>query len=147
MRIKPIRSEADHREALLAIERCWNARPGTAEHDQLEVLATLVDVYEQSHAPIEPADAIEALRFRMEQQGLTRRDLLPYFRTRARVSEVLSRKRRLTLAAIRALHRGLGIPLDVLVAEPSPPARASHRAKSRPDRAARTTKTAAGASR
>ena len=96
MKIKPIRSKADHREALLAIERCWNARPGTAERDQLEVLATLVDVYEQEHAPIEPADAIEALLFRMEQQGLTRRDLLPYFRTRARVSEVLSCKRRLT---------------------------------------------------
>lgn len=118
MNIKPIRTEQDHAEALAEIERLWAAEPGSDEYDNLQVLAMLVDVYEKEHFSIEAPDAVEAIRFRMEQQGLTRNDLLAYFKTRSRVSEVLSRKRPLTLSMIRSLHRGLAIPLEVLVAEP-----------------------------
>ncbi|MGH7283684.1 MAG: helix-turn-helix domain-containing protein, partial [Polyangiaceae bacterium] len=118
MNIKPIHTEADHEKALREIERLWNAKRGSVEHDKLEVLSTLVDAYEREHVPILPPDPISAIVFRMEQQGLKRNDLLSYFGTRARVSEVLARKRTLTLAMIRALHAGLGIPADVLLAAP-----------------------------
>ena len=91
MNIKPIHTAADHKKALTEIERLWNAKPGTAAHDKLEVLGTLVDAYEREHVRIGPPDPVSAILFRMEQQGLTRNDLLPYFGTRARVSEVLAR--------------------------------------------------------
>ena len=116
MEIRPIRTEADHRRALKAIERLWNARPGTAQYDRLDVLATLVAAYEEKHHPIEAPDPIEAIRFRMEQLGLERKDLERYLGSRSRVSEVLSRKRRLSLRMIRSLHRELGIPAESLLA-------------------------------
>ena len=115
--IKPIRSKKDHAAALAEIELLWNAKPGTAEAERLDVLATLVDAYEAQATPILPPDPIEAIKFRMEQEGLTRKDLEGILGSRARVSEVLGRKRALTLPMIRGLHRDLQIPLDVLVAE------------------------------
>jgi HTH-type transcriptional regulator / antitoxin HigA len=122
--IKPIHTEADHAAALATIERLWDAKPGTRDGDALEVLATLVDAYERQHTPILPPDPVEAIKFRLEQQGKSRKDLEPILGTRARVSEVLSGRRKLSLAMIRGLHRALRIPLEVLVAEQvSAPAR------------------------
>jgi HTH-type transcriptional regulator/antitoxin HigA len=114
--IKPIRNAKQHRAALRQIELLWSARPGTPRHDRLEVLSTLVADYEERHHPIYPPDPVEAIRFRMEQLGLDRRGLEPSIGSRARVSEVLSRRRRLTLEMIRRLHRQLGIPAEVLLA-------------------------------
>ena len=129
MNIKPIHTKADHRAALAAIERLWDAEPGTPEFDRLDVLSTLVDAYERTHTPILPPDPVEAIKFRLEQQGQTRKVLEPILGTRARVSEVLSRKRALTLPMIRALNRELNIPLEILVAEASPrPVRRAKRA-------------------
>jgi HTH-type transcriptional regulator/antitoxin HigA len=117
--LKPIRTEAQHRAALKEIERLWDAPPRSAEHDRLEVLATLVEDYEDRHHPIYPPDPVEAIRFRIEQLGLDRKALEPAIGSRARVSEVLSRRRRLTLEMIRRLRDQLGIPADVLVGEPA----------------------------
>jgi HTH-type transcriptional regulator / antitoxin HigA len=114
MNIKPIRTKADHRAALKEVERLWDANPGTADGDRVDVLVTLIQSYEAKHFPIEAPDPIAAVTFMMEQKGLTRRDLEPAIGTRARVSEVLNRKRALTLPMIRALNRRLAIPLDVL---------------------------------
>lgn len=115
--IKPIRTKADHAAALAEIERLWDAKPGTPAGDRLEVLATLVDAYEGEHTPILPPDPIEAIKFRLEQQGKTRKDLEPIIGTRGRVAEILGRRRSLSLEMIRGLHRELDIPLAVLVAE------------------------------
>src|SRR6516165_2197557 len=100
--IKPIRSEADYEAAVADIERVWGARSGTPEGDRLDVMATLIDAYENEHHPIDPPDPIEAIKFRMEQQGLTRKDLEGIIGTRTRVSEVLGRKRGLSISMIRA---------------------------------------------
>ena len=115
MDIKPIHNEKQHRAALKEIERLWSALPGSPEHDRLEILATLVEAYEDKHHPVYPPDPVAAIRFRMEQLGLDRKALEPSIGSRARVSEVLSGKRSLTLAMIRRLHRRLGIPADVLL--------------------------------
>jgi HTH-type transcriptional regulator/antitoxin HigA len=115
MQIRPIKTKADHRAALKEIERLMEAKPGTAAGDRLEVLTTLVDRYESEHEPIEPPDPIEALLYHMESRGLTRRDLEPYLGSRARVAEVLNRRRSLTIDMIRKLHEGLGISADVLI--------------------------------
>jgi HTH-type transcriptional regulator/antitoxin HigA len=115
--IKPIRTKADHAKALAEIERAWDAKPGTPEGDRLDVLATLVDAYERQATPILPPDPIEAIKFRLEQQHKTRKDLEGIIGTRARVSEILGGRRSLSLSMIRGLHRELQIPLDVLVAE------------------------------
>lgn len=115
MEIRPIHNEKEHRAALERLESLMDAEPGTEEGDELKVLAALIEVYEEKHYPVEPPDPIEAIRFRMDQQGLTRRDLEPYIRSSGRVSEVLNRKRPLTLPMIRRLHEGLGIPLESLI--------------------------------
>ncbi|MBI5879266.1 MAG: transcriptional regulator [Chloroflexi bacterium] len=115
VKIHPIRDEADYDAALHAIETLWDAAPGTPRGDALDVLTTLVAVYEDEHHPVPPPDPIEAIQHYLESRGLTRRDLEPYFGSRARVSEVLARRRRLTLPMIRRLKRGLGIPADVLI--------------------------------
>lgn len=112
---KPIRTEADYQAALAEIERLWGARLDTPEGDRLDVLATLIDAYEAEHDPVDPPDPIEAIRFRMEQQGLTRKDLERVLGTRTRVSEVLNRKRSLSIGMIRRLHAELGISADVLI--------------------------------
>jgi HTH-type transcriptional regulator/antitoxin HigA len=117
MDIQPIRNDEDHALALARIDGLWGSREGTSESEALEVLVTLVDVYEAKHHAIEPPDPIGAILFRMEQQGLTRRDLEPMIGGRARVSEVLNRKRPLTLAMIRRLRAGLGLSADLLVGE------------------------------
>jgi HTH-type transcriptional regulator/antitoxin HigA len=113
--MRPIRNANDHRAALARIEELMTAAPNTPEADELEVLATLVDVYERDHFPIEAPSAIEAIRFRMDQAGLTARDLEPYVGSRAKVSEILSGRRPLTLQMIRALNNYLGIPAEVLL--------------------------------
>src|SRR5579863_10593790 len=113
--LKPIRSEADYEGALAEIEALWGAKSGTSEGDRLDVLATLVDAYEAEHYPMDPPDPVEAIKFRMEQQGLTRRDLEQIIGTRTRIAEVLNRKRGLSIAMIRRLHDGLGISAEVLI--------------------------------
>ena len=116
MDIKPIRTTKDHAWALREIESLWDvAQPGTREGDRFEVLSALVDAYEREQIEIPAPDPIEAIRFRMEQEGLTNNDLLPIFKTRARVSEVMGRRRRLNLAMIRKLHERLEIPIECLV--------------------------------
>lgn len=115
MDIQPIRTEADHEAALVRIAELMLAESGTPEGDELDVLATLVEAYEQKHFPIEAADPIEAINFRIEQLGLERKDLEPYLGSRHRVSEILNRRRGLSLEMIRRLHDGLNIPLEVLV--------------------------------
>jgi HTH-type transcriptional regulator/antitoxin HigA len=115
MQIRPIKTRADHRAALKEIERLMNAKAGTPAGDRLEVLATLVERYESRHEPIEPPNPIDALLYYMESRGLARRDLEPYLGSRARVAEVLNRRRPLTIDMIRRLHAGLGISAEVLI--------------------------------
>ena len=113
--LKPIRNEEDYEAALVELGRLWDAKSGTPESDRLDVLATLIDVYEAKHHPIDPPDPIEAILFRMEQQGLTRKDLEPMIGPRNRVADVLNRKRSLSIEMIRQLHEGLGISAEVLI--------------------------------
>ena len=113
--LKPIRNEADYDAALEEIDRLWGAKSGTPNGDRLDVLATLIDAYEAKHHPIDPPDPVEAIRFRMEQQGLTRKDLEPMIGPRNRVADVLNRKRGLSIDMIRQLHDGLGISAEVLI--------------------------------
>ena len=113
--LKPIRTEADYQTALAEIEQLFEAVPGTPEGDRLEILTTLVEAYEQKHYPIPLPDPIEAIFYYLESRGLSRRDLEPYLGSRARVSEVLNRKRPLSLEMIRRLHHGLKIPAEVLI--------------------------------
>lgn len=118
--IKPrvIKSEEDYQAALAHLESLMDAVPGSPEEEDLEVLAVLIETYEKEHFPIGLPDPIEAIKFRMEQQGLTRKDLVPYIGSQSKVSEVLNKKRPLSLAMMRALHKGLGIPAEVLMQEP-----------------------------
>lgn len=113
--VKPIRSEADHEAALAEVERLWGAKAGTPRGDRLDVLATLIDAWESEHHPMDPPDPIEAIKFRMEQQNLTRKDLEGILGTRTRVAEVLNRRRGLSINMIRRLHKELGIPAEVLI--------------------------------
>jgi len=113
--VKPIRSRRDHEAALKEVERLWGAKVGTRDGDRLDVLATLIDAYESEHYPMDPPDPIEAIKFRMEQQGLTRRDLEKIIGTRTRVAEILNRRRGLSIGMIRRLHERLGISAEVLI--------------------------------
>lgn len=115
MRIKPIKTEADYETALAEIEKLWGAKESSPKGDRLDVLITLVEAYEREHHAIDPPDPIEAIRFRMDQMDLTRKDLEPLIGSRARVSEVLNGKRDLSLSMIRRLHKALKIPLENLV--------------------------------
>jgi len=117
MVIKPIKSERDYQEALVEIDRLMDSRPNTPQGDRLDVLVTLVQAWEEKHWPIDLPDPVEAILFAMEQRGLSRRDLEPFIGSRARVAEVLNHKRPLTLAMIRRLHQGLGIPAEALIGE------------------------------
>ena len=114
LEIRPIRSKADYRAALKEVERLWNAEPGTRNGDRVEVLVTLIEAYEAKHHPIPAPDPIAAIEFTLEQKGLTRRDLEPAIGSRGRVSEVLTRKRPLTLPMVRALSKLLDIPTAIL---------------------------------
>lgn len=119
MEIKPIRSNADYQAALKEIENLLEGQPGTADGDRLDVIITLVEAYEREHFPIpEPDDPVEVLEYYMESRGLNRSDLIPYLGSKERVSEVLNRKRGLSLEMIRRLRVGLGIPADLLVGKP-----------------------------
>ena len=115
MNIKPIRNDDDLRVAFKQLERVFQAKAGTAAADEMEVLVTLIESYEQKHVPMGAADAIDAIKFRMEQQGLSPKDLEPYIGTSGRVSEVLNRKRRLSLSMVQRLHTGLRIPYESLL--------------------------------
>jgi HTH-type transcriptional regulator/antitoxin HigA len=116
MTIKPIKTERDHQKALKEIEKLWDARPNTAKGDRLEVLITLVEAYEQKHHRIEPPDPIEAIKFRMEQLDLKPSDLADILGGRNRVSEVLNKKRKLTVEMMRSLRKRLAIPAASLLA-------------------------------
>src|SRR5260370_15616340 len=113
--VKPIRTKRDYEASLKEVERLWGAKTGTRDGDRLDVLATLIDAYEAEHYPMDPPDPIEAIKFRMEQQGLTRRDLEGIIGTRTRIAEVLTRKRGLSIAMLRRLHKRLGISVEVLI--------------------------------
>lgn len=113
--LRPIRSERDYERALAEVEELWGAKAGTPKGDRLDILATLIEAYETEHYPMDPPDPIEAIKFRMEQQGLTRKDLEEILGTRTRVSEVLNRKRGLSINMIRALHDKLGISAEILI--------------------------------
>ena len=115
MKIKPIRTKADHRAALKEIEALMPARPGTPEGERLDVLATLAEAWERKRFPMDLPDAVEAIKFRMEQSGLAAKDLVPMIGQLNRVYEILARKRPLTLEMIRRLHRDLGIPAESLI--------------------------------
>ncbi|MES9859141.1 MAG: transcriptional regulator [Sedimenticola sp.] len=115
MDIKPIKTEQDYDAALAQVEALWGAPVDTSEGDRLDVLITLIEAYESKHHPIDPPDPIDAILFRMEQAGLERKDLEPFIGGRGRVSEILNRKRPLTLNMIRNLWRGLHIPLESLI--------------------------------
>jgi HTH-type transcriptional regulator / antitoxin HigA len=115
MDIRPIRTPEDYKAALAEVDALFSAKPGTPDGDRLDVLTTLIEVYEAETEPIDVPDPIEMLLYVIESRGLTRHDLEPYIGSRARVSEVLNRRRPLTLEMIRKLHQGLGIPAEVLI--------------------------------
>lgn len=113
--IRPIRNEEDYEAALEEIETLWTAELGTPEADRLDMLVMLVEAYEEKHYPVLPPDPIEMILHVMDARGLTRRDMEPYLGSRGRVSEILNRRRPLSLEMIRKLQSGLNIPADVLV--------------------------------
>jgi HTH-type transcriptional regulator / antitoxin HigA len=115
IQVQPIRTEQDHDRALARIDELMSAKFETPEGDELDILATLVDAYETKHFPMDAPDPVVAIEYMMEQQGLTRKDLEPMIGSRARVSEVMNRKRGLTLPMIRRVRAGLGISADLLV--------------------------------
>jgi len=132
LKIRPIKSEPDYDAALARAAALMDAEEGTREADELDVLATLIEAYEDKHYPMDPPDPIEAIKFRMEQQGLSRKDLEPMIGTRTRVAEVLNRKRNLSIGMIRKLHAKLGIPAEVLIRPTRKSAQAGRRKGVRP---------------
>lgn len=115
MEIKPIKTDADYRAALKEVESLMSAKPNTPEGEKLDVLVTLIEAYEHKHFPLDLPDPVEAIKFEMEQKGLTVKDLEPMIGKSNRVYEVLNRKRSLTLTMIRKLHQELGIPAESLI--------------------------------
>ena len=115
MEIKPIKTEADYSNALETVAKLMDAERNTPEGDKLDVLATLIEAYEEKHHPILPPDPVEAIVHQMESQGLSRNDLIPFLGSRARVSEILNRKRLLSISMIRRLQEGLGISAEILI--------------------------------
>lgn len=114
MNIKPIKDERDYEHTLSQIEKLMDAKPNTSQMDELEVLTTLVEAYEEQHYKLEAPDPIEAIKFRMEQEGLKQKDLVAIVGSKSRVSEILNRKRKLTIEMIRNLHKTLHIPIESL---------------------------------
>jgi HTH-type transcriptional regulator/antitoxin HigA len=132
MEIKPIHSEADYQVALKEMDKLIESQPGTPEGDRLEVWVTLVEAYEARHFPIpKPDDPVEVLQYYMESRGLNHSDLIEYLGSKERVSEVLNRKRGLSLEMIRRLHQGLGIPTDLLVGRQAHHAPSTHHPRSK----------------
>ena len=120
VKVRPVRTEGDYEAALARVAELMDAREGTPEGEELDVLVDLVELYESKHVPMGYPDPIAALEFCMDQHDLSPRDLMPYIGSRARVSEVLARKRPITMSMARALHEHLGIPSDVLLQKPAP---------------------------
>lgn len=118
MNIKPIKTDADYRAALKEVESLMTAEPNTPEGEKLDILVTLIEAYERTHFPLDLPDPVEAIKFEMEQKGLTIKDLEPMIGKSNRVYEVLNRKRALTLTMIRKLHQELGIPAESLIKQP-----------------------------
>ena len=117
MNIRPIRTEQDYKDAISRIEEMWGAKKDSLEGDELDLLITLVESYEMQNFPLAPPDPIDAIKFRMEQMGLSNADMIPYLGSQSRVSEILSGKRSLTLNMIKSLYKGLKIPADILLSE------------------------------
>jgi HTH-type transcriptional regulator/antitoxin HigA len=117
MTIKPIRNEDDLKRAFRRLEKIFQAGEGSAQSDERDVLLTLIEAYENKNYDFGPADPVEAIKFRMEQDGLTPRDLEPFIGPSGRVSEVLNRKRPLSLRMVKRLHDGLKIPYESLLTE------------------------------
>ena len=117
MDIQPIKNEQDYDHALAEIERLWGSKEGTKDGDKLDILLILAENYDDKNHQISPPNPIEAIKFRMEQMNLTRKDLEPYIGSRGRVSEVLNHRRKLSLNMIRSLHANLSIPLESLISE------------------------------
>jgi HTH-type transcriptional regulator/antitoxin HigA len=115
MTIKPIKTEKDYQDALVRLESIFDSKKGSAGGDELEILGILIEKYEDEHFPIGFPDPIEAIKFRMEQMGYTQSDLAKIVGLKSRASEILNRKRKLTLEMIRLLHNNLKIPTEVLV--------------------------------
>ena len=115
MTLKPIKTKKDYQDALVRLDKIFDAKPGSAEGDELEILGILVDNYEKIHYPIDFPDPIEAIKFRMEQLGYSQSDLASIIGLKSRASEILNKKRKLTLDMIRNLHDALNIPTDVLI--------------------------------
>ena len=116
MNIKPIKTEQDYIDSITRIEELWGAKKDTPEGDELDLLVTLVESYEMKHFPIAPPDPIDAIKFRMEQMGMTNADMVKYLGSQSRVSEVLSGKRGLTLKMIKSLYKDLNISPEILLA-------------------------------
>ena len=119
MEIKVIKTEAEYEATLKRVEALMEAEPGSPQEEELEVLVLLVEKYEAEHYPINLPDPVEAIKFRMEQEGLEPKDLIPYLGSQSKVSEVLNYKRPLSLSMIRSLQEGLGIPAEVLIQKPA----------------------------
>ena len=117
MKPKIIKTEKQYHEALARVEALMDAKPGSSREEELELWSLLVEQYEAAHFPIELPDPVEAIKFRMEQEGLQQKDLVKFFPGKNRVSEIINRKRPLSLGMIRALNQGLGIPAEVLIRE------------------------------
>jgi HTH-type transcriptional regulator/antitoxin HigA len=115
MNIKPIRNDEDLHAAFKQLELVYQAQEGTSDADEMEILVTLIEAYERKHYPISVSDPVEAIKFRMEQQGLTSKDLEPFIGSSGRVSEILNHKRKLSLQMIKRLHDGLHIPYESLL--------------------------------
>lgn len=115
--IKPIRNNKEYQDALIRLEEIFNAKAGTNEGDELEVLSILIDNYEKEHFPIDSPDPIEAIKFRMDQLGIKQKDLANIIGFKSRVSEIINKKRKLSLSMIRKLHHQLNIPTEVLIQE------------------------------
>lgn len=134
MAYKVIKTDEDYQKALTRIDVLMNAEPNTPEGDELELLVTLVELYEDKKYPIDMPDAIEAIKFRMEQLGLNQQALVPYIGSKSKVSEVLNKKRSLSLSMMRALHKGLGIPAEILLQEQGQDFPVSNRSRKNPVR-------------
>ena len=116
MEIKPIKTVEDYNMSIKRIEELWGAKRDTPEGDELDLLCTLVESYEMKHYPIAPPDPIDAIKFRMEQMGMTKADMVKYLGSQSRVSEILNGKRKLTLKMVKSLYKGLKIPAEILLA-------------------------------
>lgn len=116
MNIKPIKTEQDYNNSVARIEKLWGAKRDSPQGDELDLLATLVEAYEMKHFPIAPPDPIDAIKFRMEQMGMTKADMVKYLGSQSRVSEVLNGKRGLTLKMVKSLYKGLKISPEILLA-------------------------------